>query len=54
VGAATLDQYYVPTRYPDGLPSGIPSHAFDKEHADLAVARARHTREFVAARLQDR
>jgi len=24
-----LDQYYVPTRYPNGLPGGVPSRYFD-------------------------
>ena len=24
-----LDQYYIPTRYPNGLPGGIPSRFFD-------------------------
>jgi HEPN domain-containing protein len=29
VGAKKLDQYYIPTRYPNGLPGGIPSRYFD-------------------------
>ena len=35
--AASLDKYYIPTRYPNGLPGGIPSDAFIKEDADLAI-----------------
>lgn len=27
VEAAALDQYYIPTRYPNGLPGGIPADA---------------------------
>jgi hypothetical protein len=27
-GAQQLDQYYVPTRYPNGLPGGVPSEVF--------------------------
>jgi HEPN domain-containing protein len=27
-----LDQYYIPTRYPNGLPGGIPSRFFDDPH----------------------
>lgn len=27
--AKKLDRYYIPTRYPDGLPGGIPSRYFD-------------------------
>lgn len=35
--AAALDKYYIPTRYPNGLPGGIPSDAFIKEDADQAI-----------------
>lgn len=35
--AATLDKYYIPTRYPNGLPGGIPSEAFEKRDADRAI-----------------
>jgi len=31
---ATLDIYYIPTRYPNGLPVGIPSEAYQKEDAE--------------------
>ncbi|HJH27923.1 MAG TPA: DNA-binding protein, partial [Methanophagales archaeon] len=34
---ATLDKYYIPTRYPDGLPGGIPAEAFEKRDADRAI-----------------
>lgn len=36
--AATLDIYYIPTRYPNGLPGGIPSEAYQKEDADRALS----------------
>ncbi|KPQ42355.1 MAG: Nucleotidyltransferase domain protein [Candidatus Methanoperedens nitroreducens] len=36
--AATLDIYYIPTRYPDGLPGGIPSEAYLKEDAQRALS----------------
>ena len=29
VSAKRLDQYYIPTRYPNGLPGGIPSRYYD-------------------------
>jgi HEPN domain-containing protein len=32
--AATLDKYYIPTRYPNGLPGGIPAEAFEKRDVD--------------------
>jgi HEPN domain-containing protein len=35
--AATLDTYYIPTRYPSGLPGGIPAEAFEKRDADRAI-----------------
>jgi HEPN domain-containing protein len=40
VRAATLDKYYIPTRYPNGLPGGIPADAFAKEDADQALKTA--------------
>ena len=38
--AQQLDQYYVPTRYPNGLPSGTPAEVFTKRQASEAVALA--------------
>ena len=39
--AAKLDRYYIPTRYPNGLPEGAdPGEAFDAEDARAAVATA--------------
>ena len=35
--ARILDRFYIPTRYPDGLPDIIPSEAFGKEDADTAI-----------------
>lgn len=37
---AGLDLYYIPTRYPNGLPGGLPDEAFDREQADRAIERA--------------
>jgi HEPN domain-containing protein len=39
--AARLDQYYIPTRYPNGLPGGIPSRFYNdpdeaREASELA------------------
>jgi HEPN domain-containing protein len=36
--AATLDIYYIPTRYPNGLPGGIPSEAYQNEDAQRALS----------------
>lgn len=38
--AARLDQLYIPTRYPNGLPGGVPADVFSREQADEAVAQA--------------
>lgn len=35
--AKHLDQYYIPTRYPNGLPGGIPSRFYD-DPAEAAEA----------------
>ena len=49
--AASLDKYYIPTRYPNGLPGGIPSEAFIKADALSAVAIARSVIDFVKGRI---
>ena len=33
----TLDLYYIPTWYPNGIPGGLPYEAFDKESAKKAL-----------------
>jgi HEPN domain-containing protein len=42
-----LDGYYVPTRYPNGLPDGIPSDVFTEEAALGAVSMAEEAVGFV-------
>jgi HEPN domain-containing protein len=37
---ASLDLLYIPTRYPNGLPGGLPSDAFHEDDADRAIVRA--------------
>ena len=36
-----LDRHYIPTRYPNGLPGGLPSKAYFDHDAQAAVASAR-------------
>lgn len=48
---AVLDQYYVPTRYPNGLPGGIPSDVYTGDQAAAAVDTARHVVAAVRAEL---
>lgn len=38
VAAALLDKFYVPTRYPDALPGGIPSRAYGAADSDQALS----------------
>jgi HEPN domain-containing protein len=40
--AQQLDQYYVTTRYPNGLPGGVPSELFTARQTDEAVVGARN------------
>lgn len=37
-----LDRHYIPTRYPNGLPGGIPAEAFDSDDAEKALRQAQH------------
>lgn len=39
--AGVLDQYYVATRYPNGLPGGVPFEAFGERQAAEAIEAAR-------------
>ena len=43
--ARQLDQYYIPTRYPNGLPGGVPAESFTLTQATEAVA---HASQFIA------
>ena len=38
--AQQLDQFYIPTRYPNGLPDGVPSDVFTRTQAEGALAGA--------------
>ena len=38
--AQRLDQYYVPTRYPNGLPAGAPADYYTSSEAERAIADA--------------
>ena len=37
-----LDRHYIPTRYPNGLPGGIPAEAFDADDGEKAIRQAQH------------
>ena len=36
--ASSLDKYYIPTRYPNGLPGGIPADVYQMDDATRALA----------------
>jgi len=38
--ASVLDKYYIPTRYPDGLPGGVPYEMFNEDDAMKAIGLA--------------
>lgn len=46
-----LDLYYVPTRYPDALPDGIPATTFTSGQASHAISLAAEVVEFAVDRL---
>ena len=48
---AILDTYYVPTRYPNSLPDGIPAHAYNRQAAEEALRLAQAAIDFVTPRL---
>lgn len=50
--AAPLDQFYLPTRYPNTLPGGIPAHAFARPDAERALEMAREVMAVVRRRLR--
>ncbi len=54
VQAKKLDKYYIPTRYPNGLPGGVPSRYFDDpEEAKEAMELAKRAIELVEAKVMD-
>ena len=49
--AAPLDHYYIPTRYPNSLPGGIPAEAFDETDARRALELATQVISLVRGKL---
>ena len=49
---AVLDQYYIPTRYPNGLPGGVPYKAYTKDQATNAVSVATSIVELARSKLE--
>ncbi|MBI4583003.1 MAG: HEPN domain-containing protein [Planctomycetes bacterium] len=38
--AGKLDRFYIPTRYPNGIPGGIPADSFDDQDSNQALSLA--------------
>ena len=49
--AGLLDKYYLGTRYPSGLPGGVPAEAFDGHDSARALEIARDVYQFVRDKL---
>ncbi len=50
---SVLDGYYIPTRYPNGLPDGIPADVYTHQAATDAVALAEDVVSFITGRLTE-
>lgn len=50
--AAALDQYYIPTRYPNGLPGGIPADAYTRTDGERALGLCRAVLDLVGRSLE--
>lgn len=54
MGAKKLDQYYIPTRYPNGLPGGVPSRYFDDpKEGEEAMELAKKVIELVEKKINE-
>ncbi len=51
--AIKLDRFYIPTRYPNGLPGIIPSEAFTKEDALEAISAAKKIINIITQNIND-
>lgn len=49
--AMTLDRYYIPTRYPNGLPGGVPAKTYKTDEAKAALQMADTVVSLVATKI---
>ena len=49
---ASLDKYYIPTRYPNGLPDLTPGQSYSAKDSDIAIGAARSICDTVGHLLQ--
>jgi len=47
-----LDRFYIPTRYPNGLPGGVPAHSYKKEDAIEAIRIDKKILDFLSKKLE--
>lgn len=47
---AYLDRFYIPTRYPNGLPGGIPRDAFTSKDGVEAISAPREIADFISSK----
>lgn len=47
-----LDRFYIPTRYPNGLPGGIPAYTYKKKDALEAIRMAQKILDFISNKLK--
>ncbi|MGA9347556.1 MAG: HEPN domain-containing protein [Anaerolineae bacterium] len=52
--ASKLDRFYIPTRYPNALPGGVPAEVYDEEDATGAIALASKVLATVRKGLEDK
>lgn len=52
LGSGGLDKYYIPTRYPNGLPGGVPYEAYDEDDAKKAIGMAAKVVEYVDSTIE--
>lgn len=48
-----LDRFYIPTRYPNGLPGGIPAESFNENDAQAAMQAAQDIIQAVMGKSKD-
>ena len=47
-----MDKFYIPTRYPNGLPGGLPSEAYSEPEARQAMSWTAEIIQAVGSRLE--
>ncbi len=51
--AGKLDRFYIPTRYPNALPGGVPAEVYDEQDAAEAISLASEVLAMVRKGLED-